>query len=125
MTRLPISIVVATCRTGLIDTLVGWFIDCRMIQKPTAVVCAEGTEIYWFDHYVTGSHPKLDDEWREKLMGAWKYPQLKEVSCGPSMQHRKNRAEALVPSTPETMLSTVQKRCSAVLAGHPSVTKLS
>jgi hydroxymethylpyrimidine pyrophosphatase-like HAD family hydrolase len=36
-------------------------IDNGVIKKPTALVCAEGTEIYWFDNYTSGSKPKLDE----------------------------------------------------------------
>lgn len=46
------------------------------LQAPTALVCSEGTEIYWFGPG-GAEDVEPDYEWRETLMLSWEYPKIK------------------------------------------------
>ena len=47
-----------------------------VLQVPTALVCSEGTEIYWFGP-LGAQDVEADYEWREILMLSWDYDRIK------------------------------------------------
>jgi len=54
----------------------------KRIEVPDALVCSEGTEVYWFEKpWLRHSHedpvPERDCEWRQILMASWDYPKVK------------------------------------------------
>ena len=66
--------------------------DNRLLV-PTALVCSEGTEIYWFGP--GGSDDvEADHEWREILMLSWEYDRIKAgvQAIVQQMQHEINDA---------------------------------
>eukprot|EP00960_Hanusia_phi_P071013 767445-Hanusia_phi.AAC.4 len=48
-----------------------------VLQAPTALICSEGTEIFWFDGENHTAVP--DAEWRKKLNERWNWPKLKDA----------------------------------------------
>lgn len=71
-------------------------IEENRLQPPTALVCSEGTEIYWFGPM--GAHDvEADHEWREILMLSWDYEAIKTGVEGivEMMKHEVNDAQFL------------------------------
>lgn len=66
------------------------------LHPPTALVCSEGTEIYWFGP-LGAEDVEPDYEWREILMLSWDYPKIKAgvQMLVEQMQHEVNDAQYL------------------------------
>ncbi|EKX38820.1 hypothetical protein GUITHDRAFT_115146 [Guillardia theta CCMP2712] len=48
-----------------------------VLQRPTALICSEGTEIFWFDG---DNHTAVPDaQWRKKLNELWNWPKLRDA----------------------------------------------
>lgn len=87
-------------------------IEENQLQPPTALVCSEGTEIYWFGPH--GAHDvEPDYEWREILMLSWEYEAIKKGVEGivEMMQHEVNDAQFLpdVNGQPMIVISVADK----------------
>ena len=65
------------------------------LEKPAALICSEGTQIFWFsgdeDSRLEGSVTAIpDEEWRYALNSSWDWPRLKDAVNDTLAPHRAN-----------------------------------
>jgi len=75
------------------------------LLPPRALVCSEGTEIYWFGPG-GADDVEPDYEWREILMLSWEYPQIKAAvqALVQQLRHEVNDATYLPDSNGQPMI---------------------
>lgn len=61
----------------------------NQLDCPDALICSEGTEMYWF-HTHNAQEVEADYEWREVLMASWDYEKLRWL-MGEVLEERKNQ----------------------------------
>ena len=71
-----------------LDSALG-LVERGELQRPTALICSEGTQIFWISE--NGNLTAVpDEEWRYNLNETWCWPQLKEAVTDTLAPHRAN-----------------------------------